>query len=219
MTDNKRKDKEKDPSNQGSKYVGIGLVSAIAASLCCITPVLALLAGASGVASIFSWLDPLRPIFLGLTVVVLGFAWYLKLKPRTPEEIACACEEDSKVSLWQSKKFLGIITIFAGLMMSFPYYASVFYAETVATAVNVEAQNIRVVDLKVKGMTCEGCEEHVKHAIHELPGIISTMVSHINESAHVQFDQSSTDVKSIIEAVNRTGYTVISSREGQEGGQ
>ena len=34
--------------------VGLGLLAALAASLCCITPVLALLAGMSGVAATFS---------------------------------------------------------------------------------------------------------------------------------------------------------------------
>ncbi len=35
---------------------GIGIFAAAAASLCCITPLLALLAGASGAASSLSWL-------------------------------------------------------------------------------------------------------------------------------------------------------------------
>jgi hypothetical protein len=37
-----------------NKIVGLGLLTAISASLCCITPVLALLAGTSGLASTFS---------------------------------------------------------------------------------------------------------------------------------------------------------------------
>lgn len=58
------------------KLIGAGLLTAIAASLCCITPVLALVAGTSGLASTFSWLEPFRPYFIGLTILVLGFAWY-----------------------------------------------------------------------------------------------------------------------------------------------
>ena len=42
---------------------GVGLFAAIAASLCCITPVLVLLAGASGAASSLSWLEPARSLF------------------------------------------------------------------------------------------------------------------------------------------------------------
>ncbi|MEL0215875.1 MAG: mercuric transporter MerT family protein, partial [Burkholderiaceae bacterium] len=64
------------------KLIGAGLLTAFAASLCCITPVLALVAGTSGLASSFSWLEPARPYFIGLTILVLGFAWYQMLKPK-----------------------------------------------------------------------------------------------------------------------------------------
>jgi mercuric ion transport protein len=45
------------------KLIGAGLLTAIAASLCCITPVLALIAGTSGLASTFSWLEPFKTVF------------------------------------------------------------------------------------------------------------------------------------------------------------
>ena len=63
-----------------NKLIGAGLLTAITASLCCITPVLALIAGTSGIASTFSWIEPFRPYLIGLTILVLGFAWYQKLK-------------------------------------------------------------------------------------------------------------------------------------------
>ena len=59
------------------KLIGTGLLTAIAASLCCITPVLALIAGTSGLASTFSWLEPFRPYFIGLTILVLAFGLIL----------------------------------------------------------------------------------------------------------------------------------------------
>jgi len=65
-----------------NKLIGAGLLTAITASLCCITPVLALIAGTSGIASTFSWIEPFRPYLIGLTILVLGFAWYQKLKPQ-----------------------------------------------------------------------------------------------------------------------------------------
>src|SRR5690625_7732599 len=70
-------------NKKNNRLVGAGVLSAVAASLCCITPVLALISGASGVASTFSWMEPARPYLIGITVLVLGFAWYQKLKPRT----------------------------------------------------------------------------------------------------------------------------------------
>jgi len=54
--------------------LGTGVITAIAASLCCITPILALISGASGIASSFTWMEPFRPYLIGITVLVLGFA-------------------------------------------------------------------------------------------------------------------------------------------------
>src|SRR5690625_6233978 len=87
-----------------NKLTGFGLLTGISASLCCITRVLALLAGTSGLASAFSWLDPLRPYLIGLTVLVLGFAWYQKLKPQ--KQMDCNCDTTEKTPFIQTKKFL-----------------------------------------------------------------------------------------------------------------
>ena len=88
------------------KLIGTGLLTAIAASLCCITPVLALIAGTSGLASTFSWLEPFRPYFIGLTILVLAFAWYQKLKPQ--KKIDCNCETTEKSNFMKTKTTRGI---------------------------------------------------------------------------------------------------------------
>jgi hypothetical protein len=75
-----------------NKLISTSLLTAITASLCCITPVLAIIVGTSGIASIFSWVEPFRPYLIGLTILVLGFAWYQKLKPK--KEIDCECETE-----------------------------------------------------------------------------------------------------------------------------
>ncbi len=110
------------------KWIGAGLLAAIAASLCCITPVLAVLGGLGGVASSFSFLEPLRPYLIGLTVIVLGFAFYKAYKPQSKEEIECACEEDEKKSFLNSKTFLWVVTGVSILMFSFPSYSHIFFS-------------------------------------------------------------------------------------------
>lgn len=186
-----------------------GILTAISASLCCITPVLAVLAGSSGVAATFSWLEPFRPWLIGVTAVVLALAWYQKLKPRTEEEISCTCEDDEKPSFWQSKKFLGIVTVFAAAMLAFPYYADVFYPETrLSESVNVNLESTYEID--ITGMTCTGCEEHVKLEIGNLPGISKLEVSYEQGNAVVSFDESKTGIEEVKTAVDRTGYKVES---------
>ena len=48
------------------------------------------------------------PYLIGFTILVIDFAWYQKLKPKPADEIQCDCQEDNKVSFWQSKKILGV---------------------------------------------------------------------------------------------------------------
>jgi mercuric ion transport protein len=201
-------------NKSSNKLLGAGVITAIAASLCCITPVLALIAGVSGAASAFSWLEPARPYFLGITVAVLGFAWYQKLKPRTAEEIDCDCEEDEKPSFLQSKKFLGIVTVFAAAMLAFPHYSGIFYPDNSASeVVYVQENNIVEASLIIDGMTCTACESHVTYAINKNDGILDASASFEEGTAKIKFDKSKVTIDQLAAAVEKeTGYKVIDKK-------
>jgi mercuric ion transport protein len=195
-------------SKSSQTWLGAGVITAIGASLCCITPVLALISGASGIASSFSWMEPFRPYLIAITLGVLGFAWYKKLKPKTAEEIACACKDDEKRSFFQSKMFLIIITVFAIVMLAFPYYGQAFYPKDNKNVVIVSADNIKQVNFKLRGMDCASCEEHIKYSVNKLPGILETKADYKSGVANVRYDQSKTNKNSIIKAIDATGYKV-----------
>ncbi|OFV19254.1 mercuric transport protein MerTP [Chryseobacterium sp. M5] len=192
------------------KLIGAGLLTTIVASLCCITPVLALVAGTSGLASTFSWLEPFRPYFIGLTILVLAFAWYQKLKPK--KQIDCNCETEEKPKFVQSKMFLGIVTAFAIVMLAFPYYAHIFYPKTEKQVIVVDKTNVQTVKFSINGMTCASCEEHVNHEVNKLTGIISSKASYENGNAIVEFDNSKTNSTEIEKAINTTGYVVTDKK-------
>lgn len=200
-------------NKKNNKLVGAGVLSAVAASLCCITPVLALISGASGVASTFSWMEPARPYLIGITVLVLGFAWYQKLRPRTAEEIQCDCEEDKKKPFMQTKTFLGFVSVFAALMLAFPNYAHIFYlSNDKKEVVIVNASDIQTVIFDVKGMTCNGCASHIENDVNKLMGIVKVNASYEEAATKVEFDQTKVNVAQIEEAINGTGYKVIGKK-------
>lgn len=194
-----------------NKLIGAGLLTAITASLCCITPVLALIAGTSGVASMFSWIEPFRPYLIGLTVLVLCFAWYQKLKPQ--KEIDCECESDEKPKFIRSKTFLGIVTVFAIVMLAFPYYSGIFYSNTDKQISVVDKSDIKTTEFKIRGMTCASCEEHVNHEVNKLNGIIISKASYENGNAIIEFDKTKTNETEIEKAINSTGYKVTDKKE------
>ena len=189
-----------------NKLVGVGLLTALSASLCCITPVLALLAGTSGLASTFSWLEPFRPYFIGLTFLVLCFAWYQKLKPQKP--IDCNCETYEKQNFMQTKTFLGIVTIFAIVMLGFPAYSSIFFPNTEKQITVVDKSKIETVEFKISGMSCISCEHHVSTEINKLKGIVEARVSYEKGNTIVKFDNSKVSLNDIEKAINSTGYKV-----------
>ncbi len=204
--------------NHENKLIGASLFTAITASLCCITPVLALIAGTSGVASAFAWIDPFRPYLIGMTVLVLGFAWYQKLNPQ--KEIDCECESDDlpagkagKSKFIQSKTFLGIVTVFAFVMMAFPYYSGIFYTNAERQIIVVDKANLKTTEFKISGMTCASCEAHVNHEVNKLDGIVNSKASFEIGNAIIEFDNTKTNEKEIEKAINSTGYKVTDIKE------
>ena len=193
-----------------NKLASLGLLTAISASLCCITPLLALLAGTSGIASNFSWIEPFRPYLVGLTILVLGFAWYQKLKPQ--KQIDCNCETNEKPKFIQTKLFLGLVTGFAILMLTIPYYSNIFYPNTATKTEITNISNIQETELTIQGMTCESCENHINNKVRKLSGIINLETSYKLGKTKIKFDNSKTDINKIEQAINSTGYTVTTKK-------
>jgi len=192
-------------------FTGAGVLSAIGASLCCITPVVALLAGSSSIAATFAWIEPARPYLIGVSITVLAFAWYLKLKPAKTNNLNCDCETIKKTSFLKSKTFLGIVTLFAVMMMSFPLYANIFSPKPKVRAASVaKVNNKQQAKFTIQYMSCAGCEAEVNNELLKVNGVLAYKTSYTNKNSLVTFDKSKVDIKTIEAAINKTGYTVKS---------
>ena len=187
-----------------------GLIAAIAASSCCIPPVIAAIAGVGGASSSLSWMEPFRPYLIGLAIIAIGYAWYTNLKPKEVDD--CGCEVDQP-KFYQTRGFLIGMTLFAALSIAFPYYSGVFFPDNKKEVVVVDSSSVQKIDIKIEGMTCDACQQHVDHAVNELAGIIDVHTSYENGNAVVKFDGTKTSAEEIKEAVKSTGYNVINSIE------
>lgn len=192
------------------KLIGTSVLTAFAASICCITPVLAVLAGTTGLASTFSWIEPFRPFLIGFTVLVLAFAWYQKFKPKTKAEINCKCDNE-KPKFINSKTFLFLITLFAGAMLAFPSYSHIFYSsqDSSRQIVYVEQSNIKEIMVIIEGMTCAGCEAHVESEVTKLDGILNVKADYKAANTVVKYDETKVDLEKIETAILSTGYKII----------
>ena len=105
-----------------------GVIAAIAASLCCVGPLVLVMLGIGGawVANL-AMLEPFRPYFLGAAVIALFFAW--KKIYRVPAEAVCTpgslCAMPQTTRIY--KVLFWIVAVLIVLAMIFPYLAPMFY--------------------------------------------------------------------------------------------
>jgi len=188
------------------KFICVSLLGAITASLCCIAPFLTLIAGTSSLAAAFSWIAPYRPYLIELTLFVLGITWYQKLS--TPKEIDCDCEP-VKPKFMHSKSFLGIVTVVALLMLTFPYYSQKLYLDPLSEVISYDPSVIHRTEFKIAGMTCSGCEAPIIDEVNQLKGILELTVSYGSGNAVIGYDPTQTNEYKIEQAINASGYQVI----------
>ncbi|GAC1423049.1 MAG: hypothetical protein NVS9B7_23220 [Flavisolibacter sp.] len=195
-------------------FTSISLISALAASLCCITPVLALFAGISGAASFLSWLEPARPYLIGLAIATLVFAWYRSFNSQEKE--ACGTDGNcvvQKTSFLGSRTFLIIITVAAIALIAFPYYAKFFYGSSKKQKIVVVANTtIQTVSFTVKGMNCQACEREVNNELYKVAGVIDAQTIYNKGISTVRFDKSKATVQQVQNALAQSGYKVINHK-------
>ncbi len=198
------------------KKIIVSALTAIGASLCCITPVLAVLAGSTGLASSFSWMEPFRPYLITLTVLVLAYAWWDKLKPKK-QEIECACEPDEagKVSFWYSTTFLVFVTVFSAVMLSFPYWGDTLIKSDKEKVTVVNKADLFKSRINIEGMTCPTCEATVERIGGDVEGVVSIKASTKEKSAIVEFDRTKTDIETIMKAIGSSGYKPVSYEDSE----
>ena len=109
-----------------SGILALGGLAAILASSCCLGPLLLVTVGLGG-----AWignltrLEPYRPLFLGVALIALFFAWRRIYRP------AEQCLPGEICALPQTRRLYKLLfSVVAGLVLialSFPYIAPFFY--------------------------------------------------------------------------------------------
>lgn len=198
-------------SQNNKKAVLTGVFAALAASSCCIPPVIAAIAGVGGIGSNLSWIEPFRPYLIGLAVIAIAYAWYTNLKPKTEDDCGCAVE---KPKWYQTKLFLIGMTVFAAISISFPYYSGIFFNSN--SPIEIQANDSTVIEkviLSIDGMTCEGCEHYVIATANNLNGVLKSDASYEKGEARIKFDKSSVTPEEIGEAIEEaTGYRITNHK-------
>lgn len=189
--------------------LGGATLAAVAASLCCVGPLLFAVLGL-GVFSAATVFNSARPYLLAVAVLVLAFGFYriyFRRQPACAPGEACAANPNgraSRIMLW-----LASIAVLAFALS--PYYAGNVAAMFVksppmATVGDAGSSALETVTIEVEGMDCQSCEVPIRAAVEKTPGVRSSDVSYERGNARVQFDSRQTDINQIKRAINSTGY-------------
>ena len=187
-----------------SKWSLMGaILAALAASVCCLGPLLLLAIGLGGAwAGNLPALAPYRPIFMALSAGFLAFAFYrIYRKPAQDEcEPGSACanpksNRTNKIGLW-------IVTALILGLFAFPYLMPHLTAKSKQTDNQITQQ----VTLQIKGMTCAGCIATVQKSLTDISGVVNAKVTLDPPRAVVTYDTTKAAIKDLTTATANAGY-------------
>lgn len=186
-----------------------GIIAAIIASLCCIGPVLVALVGIGSIGA-FAVFENYRPYLIGITVVLLGVAFYLVYKNREVkcEDGTCKIEDAgkwNKIGVWSA-------TILAVAAIAFPYLGVAPSAPA-----NVAVQGKAIVTLSIEGMDCKACAKGVEASLARIKGVRKANVEYDQGKAEIEYDPAIVQPKAFVDQVNESGFTakISDQRKGE----
>jgi copper chaperone CopZ len=180
------------------------VVAAIVASLCCIGPVVVALIGIGSIGA-FAAFEAYRPYLVGVTVLLLGLAFYLAYRKREVmcEDGSCKIESAGK---W-NKLTVWLAAALAAVAIAFPSFDF-----TNANAAHVmlnqqRKQNATVVAvLEIEGMDCKGCAKGLEATLSRAAGVKNAAVEFEKSRAVVEYDSTKTSVQRLLAVVDETGF-------------
>ena len=190
--------------------MGTAVFSAVSLKLCCWGPLLLTgVAGISGSSVYFSWLIALKPYFLAIAFLSLGFAFYQVYKKK---KVDCGNCETDKPSFFKSKFYVWLVAVFVAVMTLVSYYPQLFHRTKGNELVIVNQRDIQSVKLGIEGMVCQSCETNINNSVNKIDGVIQIKTSFKKGVSVIEFDSTKTNINDIKKVVQSKGYVIKKSK-------
>jgi len=187
--------------------LGGSVLSAIAASLCCIGPLVAVVLGASGfaAAALFAkW----RPLFLTITVLLLVTAWYLTYwRPKADNCSTDGCARNS-VAKW-NKVVLWLATAFVVAIAAFPTFsraAAQLFVPVGASTIGPSQVKIAALQVNIPSMDCGACAVGIQAKLNKQDGVQGAQVDFATKTAVIRFDPGKLSPEKVTALIDETGF-------------
>ncbi|NOZ07634.1 MAG: hypothetical protein GXO91_02000 [FCB group bacterium] len=196
----------KSEQKSSKKPLLLAVLTALGASLCCVGPLLLVFLGVGGAwAGSLSFFEPWRPLFIGLTLIFLGYAFY-RIYGRSKQE---TCEPGSLCANPKSNRFnkiaLWFATILVIILLGIPYLVSGFALDSPVSEPGILKPNKSLV-LAVDGMTCSSCAVTVSKSLTNLEGVTDAAVDLERGTATVTFDSTRVTAERLTDATTKVGF-------------
>lgn len=196
-----------DPSKKERRTIAGVILAAIAASVCCVGPLVLLALGVGGAwVGNLTALEPFRPYLMALTLGVLAYAFYKIYKPKpkvcVPGSYCANPKSDkiNKITLWVS-------TVFVIGLLATPDITSYMASNQAQSAEQTAlTANIKQITLDVPGMSCPACPFTVQKSLKKLDGVVSAKADLDTKKAVVKYDPKKVTLQAMIEATTNAGY-------------
>lgn len=205
----------KSESNAKKLTLGGAILAAVAASSCCIGPLILAALGIGG-AGAFATIAAYRPYILGVTAVTLGAGFYLTYRgPRAVEGDACGCERPranraGRVGLWIATLLVVLFTVSPTLLAK----ALDHTPSTVPSGVVTETATI-----KVAGADCEACAIHLRAALSKVGGFHGLALDIPSQTIAVTYEPAPSRLEAYVAAIDELGYEATIPPAGKRGAQ
>ncbi len=175
-----------------------GVFAGLAASLCCIGPLVSLSLGLGSFAA-SAWFAQWREVFLGVTFALLGLAWYVTYRRSKVECEDGSCAQPpgraTRISLW-----LGTLVALSAAI--YPWLPTANHRIN-AKAVSVGNGKLSV---SIPSMDCPACAKGIEASLSRAPGVKQAAVNYGTKQAMLIYDPSITSRDQLLALIDATGF-------------
>jgi len=207
----RKKQKSSDERRHKTEAVGIGVVSGIIASTCCLGPVFIVLLGLSSLSAALS-LTQYQPYFLVLSIIFMaGAVWaYLRKKNQGHCDVHV---------IRRNKSFIAVVVIamlsfyVVALYLVMPAVTPYIYGNVGDSSNPQPARSLRRATLRIYGMTCPSCADAVESLIKQKDGVVSVSVNYFQGTGEVVYDPAKITTEEIVNAIQPYTATIVEDKE------
>lgn len=167
----------------------------------------------TGGATMFSFLEPWRPLLIIVSVSILGFGFYQEYKSKNIEAMKPCCRANAEKKSKRNRRFLWAMTFVSVLLFSFPLYSNLFIGANATQIIGI--QNTKTVELSIGGMNCQGCANNLMLGLSKVNGVIKDTVVFETAKATITFDEKKISDKQIIKRIEDIGFRVNKNKNAE----